>query len=157
MKYKVYLNILDQILRDAPERFVRYRIGDLDPEKLNQARSRASIHLFLKVSFGLLNFEERERLITDGSYDGGIDGYYIDQETKKLYLLQAKFRTNESNFEQKEISLEELLSMDVNRILEGECFDEEGNEYNGKIKQLQREISQIDDIARYTYKVVILA
>lgn len=157
MKYKVYLNILDQILREAPERFVRYRIDDLDSEKLNQARSRASIHLFLKVSFGLLNFEERERVITDGSYDGGIDGYYIDQETKSLYLLQAKFRTNESNFEQKEISLEELLSMDVNRILEGECFDEEGNEYNGKIKQLQREVSQIDDIARYTYKVVILA
>ncbi|WP_051916836.1 MULTISPECIES: AIPR family protein [unclassified Serratia (in: enterobacteria)] len=157
MKYKVYLNILDQIIKEAPQKFARYRIEEFDSEKLNQARSRASIHLFLKVSFGLLDFEERERVITDGSYDGGIDGYYIDQETKCLYLLQAKFRTNETNFEQKEITLEELLSMDINRILEGENFDENGNEYNGKIKQLQREVSQIDDIARYTYKVIVLA
>ncbi|VXD06685.1 AIPR protein [Enterobacterales bacterium 8AC] len=157
MKYKVYLNILDQIIKEAPRKFARYRIEEFDSEKLNQARSRASIHLFLKVSFGLLDFEERERVITDGSYDGGIDGYYIDQETKYLYLLQAKFRTNETNFEQKEITLEELLSMDINRILEGENFDENGNEYNGKIKQLQREVSQIDDIARYTYKVIVLA
>lgn len=157
MKYKIYLNILDQILREAPDRYARYRLDDLDEEKLNQARSRASIHLFLKVSFGLLDFEDRERLVTDGSYDGGIDGYYIDKDTKSLYLLQAKFRTSQAKFEQKKITLEELLCMDVNRILEGEKFDEEGNEYNGKIKQLQREVSQIDDIARYNYKVVILA
>lgn len=95
MKYKVYLNILDQILREAPERFVRYRIDDLDPEKLNQARSRASIHLFLKVSFGLLDFEERERVITDGSYDGGIDGYYIDQE--KNHCIYCKLNSGRMN------------------------------------------------------------
>ncbi|MBA5204530.1 AIPR family protein [Pectobacterium aroidearum] len=157
MKYKTYVNILDQIIKEAPSKFSKYRCEGFDTEKINQARSRASIHLFLKVSFGLLDFEERERVITDGAYDGGIDGYYIDQDTKCLYLLQAKFRTNETNFEQKEITLEELLSMDVNRILEGEIFDEHGNEYNGKIKQLQREVSQIDDIARYAYKVIVLA
>jgi hypothetical protein len=62
-----------------------------------------------------------------------------------------------NNFESKKISLEEILSMDTNRILEGEISDEIGNEYNGKIKQLQREINQIPDIGRYRYKVVFLA
>ncbi|MGL6363773.1 hypothetical protein ACSZM1_18010 [Aeromonas veronii] len=47
--------------------------------------------------------------------------------------------------------------MDISRILEGEENDEHGNTYNGKIKQLQREISNISDIARYKYQVVILA
>lgn len=157
VKYDVYLRILDQIIDEAPERYARYNRKLLDDEKLNQARSRASIHLFLKVSFGLLGFDERERLITDASYDGGIDGYYINRDNKTIYLIQAKFRTNEKNFEQKEISLEELLYMDINRILEGENQDENNNDYNGKIKQLQREVSELEDIARYTYKVVLLA
>ena len=41
-----------------------------------------------------------------------------------------------NNFESKKISLEEILSMDTNRILEGEISDEIGNEYNGKIKSI---------------------
>ncbi len=99
----------------------------------------------------------RERTITDGSYDGGIDGYYIDTETKTIHLLQSKFRTSQENFENKPIALEELLAMDINRILEGEKTDENENPYNGKIQQLQREVSQLPDVARYTYRVVILA
>ena len=47
--------------------------------------------------------------------------------------------------------------MDVNRILDGESKDENGNEYNGKIKQLQREISNTDSIGRYSYHIIILA
>lgn len=99
----------------------------------------------------------RERTITDGSYDGGIDGYYIDTETRTIHLLQSKFRTSQKNFENKPIALEELLAMDINRILEGEKNDENGNPYNGKIQQLQREVSQLPDVARYTYRVAILA
>ncbi|EMR04159.1 AIPR protein [Cesiribacter andamanensis AMV16] len=128
-----------------------------DIEKQNQSRARAFIHLYLKVKFGLLDFTEREHFITDGSYDGGIDGYYIHSDTKTIYFIQSKFRTNDKNFESKQIDLSEILVMDVNRILDGESTDEEGNEYSGKIKQLQREISSIDDIARYSYQVIILA
>ena len=158
MKYQILLNILDQIRREAtPSHHSRYLPTELDVEKINAARARAFIHLYLKVYFGVLNFEDRERLITDGSYDGGIDGYYIHEETKQIYLIQSKFRTTEANFENKSIDLTEILQMDVNRILDGEQFDEQGNEYRGKIKQLQREISQLTDIARYTYKVVLLA
>lgn len=41
--------------------------------------------------------------VTDGTNDGGIDGYYIDKEKKTIYFLQAKFRTNEENFQSCEI------------------------------------------------------
>lgn len=126
-------------------------------EKVNQARARAFVHLYLKVMFGLTEFVQRERTITDATGDGGIDGYYIDVESKTIHLLQSKFRTTRENFEGKEISLEELLSMEINRILEGEKTDESGQAYNGKILQMQREISGIPDVARYSYRVAILA
>ncbi len=107
--------------------------------------------------FGITEFAQRERTITDAGYDGGIDGYYIDKDAKTIHIIQSKFRTNEKNFEAKEILLEELLAMDLNRILEGEKHDEQGNSYNGKIFQLQREVSEIPDVARYSYRVVVLA
>lgn len=158
MKFEVLLNILDQIRGEASAKnFNRYNPSVDDIEKVNNARSRAFIHLYLKVSFGLLNFDEREHLITDGTYDGGIDGYYINGETRTIYLIQSKFRTKAHNFESKKIELEEILVMDVNRILTGEEFDEVGNLYNGKIKQLQREVSLLSDVGRYTYKIVLLA
>lgn len=158
MKYQILLKILDQIRLEAKENYRNlYVPAEAEVEALNYARSRAFIHLYLKVLFGLLDFNERERLITEGSYDGGIDGYYIDQSTKQIYLIQSKFRTNEKNFENKTIQLEEILQMDVTRILDGEECDEQGNQYRGKIKQLQREVSQLSDVARYNYKVVLLA
>lgn len=156
-KYISLVNILDQIRKEAPQEYKRYHVLETDTEKLNQARSRAFIHLFLKVRFGLLDFREREYYITDQSYDGGIDAYYISKETKKVCFIQAKFRTKEDNFQEKEISFEELLNMDVDRITEGKSTDEDGNEYNGKIKQLQRDINNVADIGRYGYEVIILA
>lgn len=157
-KYQILTNILDKIREEAtPSLAKKYSIGSSDFEKINQARSRAFIHLYIKVGFGLLEFEKREHYITDGSYDGGIDGYYINQDNKTIYFIQSKFRANIQNFESKEIRLDEILVMDINRILDGEQNDENGNEYNGKIRQLQREISSIENIARYSYKVIILA
>jgi hypothetical protein len=47
--------------------------------------------------------------------------------------------------------------MDTSRILDGESTDECGNHYNGKILGMQREISETDSIAKYSYQVVILA
>lgn len=156
-KYGILLNILDQLRNEAPTENRRYYPAENDNEGLNQARSRAFIHLYLKVKFGLLDFKARERLVTDGSNDGGIDAYYINEEIKKVYFIQSKFRTTENNFNAKEILLRELLNMEVDRILEGEGKDELGEDYNGKIKQLIREIGQINDIGRYKYEVVILA
>ena len=158
-KYDVLLNILDKIRAEAAstQRASKYLPEPADIDSLNQARARAFIHLLLKVKFGLLDFTEREHFITDGANDGGIDGYYIDSETKLIYFIQSKFRTTESNFINKQIALEELLATDVTRIVEGHEVDENGNGYNGKIFQLQREIRQIDEIARYKYKMIVLA
>lgn len=158
MRYIYLLNILDGVLREAPEKYLRkYPRAPSSVDAQNQARARAMIHLYLKVMFGVTDFEVRERYVTDGGYDGGIDAYYIERTTRTLYLVQSKFRTTEVNFESKEITLEELLQMDVARILDGHSTDEAGNEYSGKIKQLQREVGAVEDIARYRYVVVILA
>ena len=157
-KYEILIKILDTIREESRvSGHKRYTPSEAEEDRLNNARARAYIHLFLKVMFGITDFSERERWITDDSYDGGIDAYYIDKETKQIFLIQSKFRTTNKNFETKEIALSEILQMDIDRILDGESHDEEQNEYNGKIKQLQREIGKIDDIARYKYRVVILA
>ncbi|HEX8334815.1 MAG TPA: hypothetical protein VF622_19480, partial [Segetibacter sp.] len=157
-KYKILLNILDTLRNETTTTHTAiYKPPLIDIEKVNQARARAFIHLFLKVSFGMLDFVTREHFITDGTYDGGIDGYFINSDTKTIYFIQSKFRTTQKNFENKKISLDEILVMDINRVLEGEEVDETGNSYNGKIKQLIRDIRKIDDIARYKYQVVILA
>jgi hypothetical protein len=158
-KYAVLLSILDHVRAEAAStpRASTYLPEPTDVDSLNQARARAFIHLLLKVRFGLLDFTGREHFITDGGYDGGIDGYYIDSEARLIYFIQSKFRTTEDNFVKKQITLEELLAMDVTRILEGHVVDEKGNAYNGKIRQLQREIGQIDEIARYKYRVIVLA
>lgn len=156
--YTFLLNILDQIIKEANGKYPKKYILDYtDLEKTNQSRSRAFIHLFLQVSFGLISFDEREHFITDGANDGGIDGYYIDKESKRVFFIQSKFRTTRHNFENKNIKLEEILVMDVSRILNGEKFNENGIGYSGKIKQIQDELLLIDDIGRYNYHVIILA
>ena len=155
--YKSLLNILDQIKFSAPIEYKRYRPQEQEIDKINHARSLALIHLFLKVTFGLLDFNERENFITDGSQDGGIDAYYIDKENKEVTFVQSKFRTSEQNYENKTISLDELMVMDIDRVLAGETVDERGNEYSGKIKQLVRDISGLPDIGKYNYKVALLA
>ena len=157
-RYEILTNILDKIIKEAPDRYSRlYEKDRTNEQQYNASLSRAFIHLFLKVRFDLLDFDDREHYITDGSNDGGIDGYYIDKNSKSVYLFQSKFRLNERNFKEKEISMHELLSMQINRILDGEKADEKGNLYNGKIQQLQREVSEIEDLPRYTYKVIIFA
>jgi hypothetical protein len=157
--YLTLINILDRIRNEAlgTASAKTYLPDETNSEYVNQARARAFIHLYLMVKFGLLDFKTREKYITDKAYDGGIDGYFIDSVNRNIYLIQSKFRTTEQNFKYKEICLEELLSMDITRILSGHETDAAGNKYNGKIKQLIREISEISDIARYHYKVILLA
>jgi hypothetical protein len=158
-KYHTLINILDQIRGEAAMTpYLALYLPDKSlGEAINQARARAFIHLYLKVSFGLLDFSEREALITDGRSDGGIDGYFIDKESRTIHFLQAKYRVNAGNFESKTITTTELLVMDISRILDGEPVDERGTDYNSGIREMQRSISNIDDIGRYKYRVTILA
>lgn len=156
-KYNILVNIIDELRNEAPKGYKRYYPLETEKDKLDSARSRAFLHLFLKVSYGLLDFVTRENQITDDPYDGGIDAFHIDEEKKKITFIQAKFRTNELNFENKEISVEELLKMDVDRITDGETNNEDGIKYNTKIVSMQNKIQAISDIGRYTYQVVVLA
>lgn len=156
-KYGILINILDKLMNEAPSRFKRYYPDPHNADKVDQARARTFIHLFLKVKYGLDMFEDREQYITDEVRDGGIDAFYIDKENKKIIFIQSKFRTNRNNFEKKEIILDEILKMDTERMLDGEREDEEGIVYNGKICRMLDDISNIEDIGRYSYLVVILA
>ena len=155
--HEILVRILDQIRKEAPAQYKSYYPLEAEIEKLNQARSRTFIHLYLKVKFGLLDFEERQQFITDDIDDGGIDGYYIDGEEKKIYLIQSKFRVSETAFHDKEIELQEILKMDTERIIHGETCYEDGKAYNGKIQAFIKRIQSIPDIALYSYEVVILA
>jgi hypothetical protein len=156
MKYLTLLKILDGICEEAPLGYKSYKAAPSDTDKLVQARSKAFIHLFLKVKSGVDNFREREAMITDGSNDGGIDAYYIDSDKKKLYLIQSKFRATKQNFEGKSITADELVRMEIKRILEGEDKDSNGNNFNTKIKRFQQDWANIRDQANYEYIVVIL-
>lgn len=156
-KYNDLVNIIDSLRKEAPLSYKRYYPKNTDVNGYRKALSRTYIHLYLKVKFGLVDFESREQYITDDPGDAGIDAYYIDKENKKLYFLQSKFRHTNDNFENKEIELEELLAMDITRVLDGEKTDENGNSYNSKILKLEQELADISDVPRYKPVVVVLA
>lgn len=156
-KYDILVRILDELRNEAPTNYRRYYPAENEKDLMNQARSRSFIHLFFKVRYGLDVFTDRENFITDDPYDGGIDAYYIDKERKEIILIQSKFRDSKDNFENKEIDMTEILKMDIFRITKGEKQDRNGHEYNKKIRAMQKIISEIGDIGRYNYRVVILA
>jgi len=155
LKYNVLLNVLDKICEDAPKEYKSYKAKKKETEKFNRARSKAFIHLFLMVKCGITDFKERHDLITDGTQDGGIDAYFLDREKKKLFLIQSKFRTKR-NFEQKSLTAEDLIKMEVRRILKGKEKDSNGNKYSKKIKEFQKKWSEVGDHAHYDYIIIIL-
>lgn len=157
MSYAVLLNTLDALRNEAPKEFKTYHPRKTDTEKLNQARAKGFIHLFLKVRFGVLTFADRHALICDGTQDGGVDAYYIDKENRIFYLIQSKFRTSEETFEEKAIDVSEILKMEVGRISRGEPNDSNGQNFSSKILALQKQIREIRDIALYNWRVVFLA
>lgn len=156
MKYETLLNTLDKICEEAPDNFVSYKVDKNNTESLNQARSKAFIHLYLKVKCGMASFLERHDFITEGTQDGGVDAYYIDRENKKIYLIQSKFRTTKEKFEKGKITADDLVRMEVQRILKGEEKDSRRNPFSAKIKKFQNEWSKISDQAYYKYFVIIL-
>ena len=156
-KYDILVNTLDSICKTAPDEFSSYNISEKNTEKLNAIRSQAYIHLYLLVKFGVQDFRERHSLITDGADDGGIDAYYIDKHKRVIYIIQSKFRTNENNFENKEIEPIEIVKMEIKDILDGKDKGSNGKSYNGKIKGFQRKLTEIENIGLYDYKIVLLA
>ncbi len=74
--YDTLIRVLDSLRAEAPASSA-YRPPTGNATQVNQARSRALPHLFLKARFGLVRFTDREALVTDGPNDGGIDAYYI--------------------------------------------------------------------------------
>ncbi|HWR16406.1 MAG TPA: AIPR family protein [Terriglobales bacterium] len=155
--YDTLCKVLDVLRAEAPASQSIYHPTSGNNDALIQARSRALLHLFLKARFGLISFSERERLVTDGPQDGGIDAYYIDQKTKQIFVLQSKFRASAGNFVSTNMTATDLLKMDVSRILKGEKRDEKGIAYNDRIvKGFQRAIQRLSDAASYTIRVVLL-
>jgi hypothetical protein len=156
-RYETLCNVLDALRMEAPSSDVIYHPPKSNADALIQARSRALLHLYLKARFGLLRYEEREKLVTDGSGDGGIDAYFIDRRTKRIHYLQSKFRATAGNFVATNMTATDILKMDVGRILKGEKRDVNGAAYNQKIVNgLQRAIKSISDIASYSQNVVLL-
>lgn len=156
-KYLTLVNILDELRKEAPIEYKKYYPIETNIEDLNKARARAYIHLFLKVKFGLLAFLDRENFVTDDTDDGGVDAYFLDKEQKKIYFIQSKFRTSEDNFENKNIELDELFNMDLDRITKGEREYSNGTKYNSKVQKLIDQIKATDDYPKYKEVVIILA
>jgi len=158
-KYQTLVTILDQIRAESSGtgHEASYLPDPSHGDAVTQSRSRAFLHLYLMVSFGLLDFAEREQYLTDGKHDGGIDAFYIDAESHRIYFIQSKFRATEENFRSKLITVNELIAMDIGRILNGESSDESGVPYNAQVLGMQSRILAIADIGRYDYKVLLLA
>lgn len=155
--YKTLVRVLDSIRSEAPVSSVAYHPPAGNNDALIQSRSRALLHLFLKAKFGIASFEVREKLVTDGPHDGGVDAFYIDIKTKNIYFLQSKFRATAANFSSSNMSVDDLLKMQVGRILKGEKVDEDGQPYNEKIlKTLQKSIQKLPDMASYTSRIMLL-
>lgn len=155
--YNTLCGVLDSLRNEAPAELAVYHPPKTNNDGIIQARSRAFLHLFLKARFGLVQFHEREALVTDGKFDGGVDAYYIDYKNKFIYVLQSKFRATSGNFVSVNMGPNDLLKMDVKRIMKGAKKDEAGNSYNEKIiKNFQKDVQKISDIASYTTKVILL-
>lgn len=156
-KYSIFINVLDSICKEAPPALSIYHYDAVDLQATQQARSRAYIHLFLKVNFGILEFKDREKLVTDKVGDGGIDGYYIDHDNRTTYFIQSKFRTTDDNFTARDITLRELLKMDITRILAGNDSNENGQNYSGKIISMRNQIAKIVNFAEWKIVIIVLA
>jgi hypothetical protein len=155
-QFTTLVTCLDTLRRDAPQSYKSYHPGEEDYQGLCHARSLAFIHLLLKVRFGIVDFLERHKLITDGSQDGGIDAYFIDIDRKKLFLIQSKLRSTSESFEQKTMDANDLIKMEVSRVTKGEQTDSRGVAFNSKIAAFQAALRQIRDIAKYDYVVIFL-
>ena len=156
-KYEMLVNTIDFLCKLAPSNQSSYNMENKSEEEINSIRSKGYIHLYLLIKFGIQNFAERHSFITDGPNDGGIDAYYIDNARKRIYIIQSKYRTNEENYENKEINPAEIVAMEIESVLQGKQQGNNGYTYNGRIKGMQKKISELSNLNEYKTKVIILA
>lgn len=157
-KYQLLIKTLDAIISEAQELGpqISTKFQTTTDELVNQSRSRALIHLFLRTRFGLIDLTIAEAYVTDGDGDGGLDAYYIDEASKTIYLVQSKFRTNPRNFEEVRVDGYELFKMHLGEITSGESTDASGVRFNGKVQGLQRKIGNITNIGQFRYVLIFL-
>lgn len=157
-RFETLVRELDRICGEGPAGS-RYDLGKHkgDVDKIHQARSRALVHLYLLAKYGQQDFTSREKSICDGSGDGGVDGYHIDDEKKQVLLVQSKLPAVPGNTAPgiKSVGADDLIKMEIGRILAGHADDSHGVAFNGKILELQKELKK-RPTSKYTYKVVFL-
>lgn len=156
IKYLNLIQILDNICNEAPEAFKKYHPNKNNEQEVSKSRSLAYIHLYLKVKYGLSEFLEREKYITEGSQDGGLDAYYIDENKFHIYLIQSKMRESAKGFREKSLTSDELIKTEFDRIIKGKRNDSRGNDFNSKIKKFQDRIKKLSNIGKFDYKVIFL-
>ena len=59
-KYNDLVNIIESLRNEAPQEYKRYHPKKNDVDANRKSLSRTYLHLFLKVKFGLVDFESRE-------------------------------------------------------------------------------------------------
>lgn len=156
IKHSLLKRTLDDIAASAPEELQIYHPAEDDEDAQIHKYSRAQIHLFLRVRFGILDFNVVEGQITDGTGDGGLDAYHIDEDKKVVHLIQSKYKTTPEGYLNNDVDWREFFKMELDRIVRGEAGSISGNEYNGKIRIFQDQIKNIPDIARWAYRLVYL-
>ncbi len=156
IKHNLLKKTLDDIATSAPEELQIYHPDEDNENAQIHKYSRAQIHLFLRVRFGILDFSVVENQITDGTGDGGLDAYHIDENEKVVYLIQSKYKTTPEGYLNSNVDWREFFNMELDRIMQGEAGSISGNEYNGKIKAFQGQIKNIPDIGRWKYRLIYL-
>lgn len=156
IKHNLLKKTLDGIAEWAPEQFNTYHPNENDQDAQIHKYSRSQIHLFLRVRFGLLDFNIVENQITDGTDDGGLDAYHIDEGKKIIYLIQSKYKTTPEGYINSDVDWREFFKMELDRIVQGETDSIWGRQYNGKVRGLQQKMRDITDIARWNYVLIYL-
>lgn len=155
-KHELLNSTLDNISESAPAELSVYHPDAENVDAQIHKYSRAQIHLFLRVRFCLLDFNLVESQITDGSGDGGLDAYHIDEEKKVIYLIQSKYKTTPDGYLNSDVDWREFFRMELDRIVRGEVGSISDNQYSGKIHAFQQKIRNITDIARWNYILIYL-
>lgn len=156
IKHNLLKKTLDGISATAPDQLTIYHPNENDQDAQIHKYSRAQIHLFLRVRFGILDFGVVENQITDGTGDGGLDAYHIDEDKKTIYLIQSKYKTTPEGYLNNDVDWREFFKMELDRIVRGEAGSISGNEYNGKVKIFQQKITNISDLGRWKYALAYL-
>lgn len=89
--------------------------------------------------------QEVSQQVAFGGNDYGLDAYYIDRQSKNLYLYQFKWSENHNLFKE---SLERLASAGIERVFGNPLQDPEQNEF---IRLLKADLCECQDLIERIY------